>query len=53
MHKCKCCSICVTIALLDGIDVGPAKWSVCGRGLNQLVQEGMNDISKVKIHLKM
>ena len=38
--------------LLDGVDVGPAKWRVCGCGLNQFVHEGMNDISNVKVHLK-
>ena len=32
------------IKLLDGVDVGPPKWCICGRDLNQLVQEGMNDI---------
>ena len=38
--------------LLDGIDVGPPKWSVCGRGSNQTVLKGMKDISNVKVHLK-
>ena len=38
--------------LLDGIDVGPSKWRVCGRGLNKSVNEGMNNISNVKVHLK-
>ena len=33
--------------LLDGVDVGPLKWRVCGCGLNRFVHEGMNDISKV------
>ena len=38
--------------LLDGVDVGPLKWRVCGCGLNLLIHEGMNDISNVKFHLK-
>ena len=38
--------------LLDGVEVGPPKWCVCGHGLNQSVYEGMNDISNVMIHLK-
>ena len=38
--------------LLDGVDVGPPKWGVCGRGLNGSVHEGMKDISNVKVHLK-
>ena len=38
--------------LLDGVDVGPLKWRICGCGLNQFVHESMNDISNVKVHLK-
>ena len=38
--------------LLDGIDVGPPKWCVCGRGLNQFVHDDMNTNSMVKVHLK-
>ena len=38
--------------LLDGLDVSPLKWRVCGCGLNRFVHEGMNHISNVKIHLK-
>ena len=38
--------------LLDGLDVSPLKWRVCGCGLHQLVHEGMNHISNVKVHLK-
>ena len=38
--------------LLDGLDVSPLKWSVCGCGLNQFVHEGMTHISNVKVHLK-
>ena len=38
-------------ALLDGVDVGPPKWRVCGRGLNLCVHEGLNYISNVKVHL--
>ena len=39
-------------SLLDEFDVSPLKWRVCGCGLNQFVQEGMNHISNVKVHLK-
>ena len=38
--------------LLDGLDVSPLKWRVCGWGLNRFVHEGMNHISNVKVHLK-
>ena len=38
--------------LLDGVDVGPLKWRVCGCGLNLSVHEGMKDTSNVKVHLK-
>ena len=40
--------------LLDGLDVSPLKWRVCGCGLNRFVHEGMNHISNVglKVHLK-
>ena len=38
--------------LLDGLDVSPLKWHVCGCGLNRFVQEGMNHISNVKVHCK-
>ena len=38
--------------LLNGVDVGPPKWHVCGHGINQSVHEGMNNISNVKVHLK-
>ena len=38
--------------LLDGFDVSPLKWRVCGCGLNRFVHEGMNYISNVKVHLK-
>ena len=38
--------------LLDGLDVIPLKWRVCGCGLNRFVHEGMNHISNVKVHLK-
>ena len=36
--------------LLDGVDIGPPKCSICGRGLNRSVHEGMKDISNVKVH---
>ena len=38
--------------LLDGLDVSPLKWRVCGYGLNRFVYEGMNHISNLKVHLK-
>ena len=38
--------------LLDGLDISPLKWRVCGCGLNRVVHEGMNLISIVKVHLK-
>ena len=38
--------------LLEGVDVGPFKWPICGCGLNRSVHEGMNDVSNVKVHLK-
>ena len=38
--------------LLDGLDVSPLKWRVCGGGLNRFVHEGMNHISNVEFHLK-
>ena len=39
--------------LLDGLDVSPLEWRVCGCGLNRFVHEGMNHISNVKVHLKI
>ena len=38
--------------LLDGLDVSPLKWCVCGCGLKRFVHEGMNHISNVEVHLK-
>ena len=38
--------------LLDGLDVSPLKWRVCGCGSNRFVHEGMNHISNVRVHLK-
>ena len=38
--------------LLDGLDVSPLKWRVCGCGLIRSVHEGMNHISNAKVHLK-
>ena len=38
--------------LLDGLDVSPLKWRVCGCGLNRFVHEGMNHISNVMVHSK-
>ena len=40
------------IKLLDGVDLGPPKWLVCGHGLNRSVHEGMNGISNVKVRLR-
>ena len=40
------------VTLLDGLDVSPLKWRVCGCSLNWFVHEGMNHISNVKVHLK-
>ena len=37
---------------LDGFDVSPLKWRVCGYGLNRFVHEGLNHISNVKVHIK-
>ena len=37
---------------LDGLDVIPLKWRVCGCGLNRYVHEGMNHISNVEVHIK-
>ena len=39
--------------LFDDDGVGPPKWRVCGHGLNQSVHEGMNNISNVKVFLKI
>ena len=38
--------------LLDGVDVCPPRWRVFWRGLNRFFNEGMNDISNVKVHLR-
>ena len=38
--------------VLDGLDVSPLKWRVCGCGLNRFVNEGMNHILNFKVHLK-
>ena len=38
--------------LLDGLDVSPLKWRVCGCGLNRFVHEGMNHISNVEAYFK-
>ena len=38
--------------LLDGLDVSPLKWRVCGYSVNRFVHEVMNHISNVKVHLK-
>ena len=37
--------------LLDGLDVSPLKWRVCGCGLDRSVHETMDNISNVKVHL--
>ena len=38
--------------LLDGLDVSPLEWCICGCGLNLFVHEGMNHISNVEVHTK-
>ena len=38
--------------LLHGVDVGPPKWRVGGRGLNRPFPEAMNYISNVKVHFR-
>ena len=38
--------------LLDGLDVSPLKWRVCGCGFYRFVHEGMNHILNVTGHLK-
>ena len=38
--------------LLEGIDLGMPNWCVCWLGLNVSVNEGMNDISNVKVKSK-
>ena len=38
--------------LLEGLDVSPLKWRVCGCGLKWFVHEGMNHISNVEVLLK-
>ena len=37
---------------LDGVDVCPLTWRVCGCGLNRFDHKGMNAISNVKVNLK-
>ena len=37
---------------LDGLDVSPLKWRVCGCDFNPFVHKGMNHISNVEVHLK-
>ena len=39
-------------SLLDGFDVVPLEWPICGCGLNRFFHEGMNGISNAKVHLK-
>ena len=38
--------------LLDGFDVSPLKWPICGCGLKRFVHEGMNHFSNVEVYLK-
>ena len=38
--------------LLDGVDVGPPKWCVCGHDLNCSVHKGMKDISYAEVYSK-
>ena len=37
---------------LDGVDICPAKWCICGLGLDHSVHEGMKDISNEQVDLK-
>ena len=39
--------------LLDGFDVSPLKWRVCGCGSNRFFYEGMNHISNVEVHFNL
>ena len=48
IHVQRHASIGKQIVLLDGINVGPLKWCVCGCGLNRYVHEDMDSISKCK-----
>ena len=52
IHVQRHSNVCKQATLLDGLEVSPLKWGVCGCGLNRFVHEGMNDISNVKVHLK-
>ena len=45
-------NVCKQATLLDGLDVSPLKWRVCGCVLNRFVHEAMNQISNVEVHLK-
>ena len=44
-------NVCKLATLLDGLDVIPLKWRVCGCGLNRFVHEGVS-MSNVKVHVK-
>ena len=39
--------------LLDGLDVRPLKWNICGCGLYPFVHEGTNHISNVEVHRRL
>ena len=39
--------------LLDGLDVSKLKWPECGCGLIRFVNEGINNISNVKVHFRI
>ena len=45
-------NVCKLATLLDGVDVIPLKWRVCGCGLNRFVHEGVSHMSNVKVHVK-
>ena len=54
MVACVQCHTIVSkqIKSLDGNDVGPPKWRICGRGLNRSVHEGIDDTSNEMVHFK-
>ena len=54
IHVQRHANISKQATLLDGLDVSPLKWRVCGCGFNRFVHEGqgMNHISNIEVHLK-
>ena len=51
MHVQRHTNVSKQTKLLNGVDLGPPEWCVCGHGLNPSVHEDMKDISNVKVHL--